>query len=42
MGVMGEGKNFDHWVEDDHNPEKKKEPTFITNYEDNKIHIDLD
>lgn len=27
MGVVGEGEDFDHWVQDHHNPENKAEPT---------------
>lgn len=42
MGVVGEGENFDHWVEDNHNPGRKKEPTFMANYVDNQIYFDFD
>lgn len=33
MGVVGEGEDFDHRVQDHHNPENKAEPTCRLKFE---------
>lgn len=44
MRVVGEGKDFDHRIEDDHNPGRtEKNNVSITNDDDdNQTYLDLD